>query len=45
MLQKMEECGIDKETGVQAIRKRKDEYVRALNEYKKNKRSTSNDEF
>ena len=45
MLQKMEECGIDKETGVQAIRKRKDKYVKALNEYKKNTRSTSNDEF
>ena len=45
MLRKMEECGIDKETGIQAIRKRKDEYIKALTEYKKKTQSTSNDEF
>ena len=44
MLNKMEECGIDRETGIQAIRKRKDYYVKALEEYKRNTESTSNDE-
>ena len=44
MLNKTEECGIDRETGIQAIRKRKDDYVKALEKYKRNTESTSNDE-
>ena len=45
MLKKMEECVIDKQTGINAIRKRKDDFLKALNEYKKRNESTSNDEY
>ena len=44
MLAKVEELGIDREIGIQAIRKRKDEFIKALNEYKRINNSTSNDE-
>ena len=43
MLKKMEECGIDREAGIKAICKRKDEYVKALNEYRRRNESKRND--
>ena len=46
MLQCWEECGIDRDTGMEAIRKRKDECAKALNEYKrKRNESKSNDGY
>ena len=35
MLEKMAECGIDKQTGIESSRKRKEEYEKTLTEYKR----------
>ena len=46
MLRKLEECGIDRDTGMEAIGKRKDECAKALNEYKRKiNESKSNDGY
>ena len=44
MLKKLEECGIDRDTRMESIRKRKDAYAKALKEYKMQTQSNLNDE-
>ena len=43
MLSKMMECGINKESGVEIIRKRKDDFIKAMNDYKILSNLVSND--
>ena len=44
MLSKMEECGIDRQTGIESIRKRKEEFKKALEEYKRSTNPRNHEE-